>query len=173
MSRASTNRKAFGRRKPAGANSRRPSSRRRMTANVRQAAIADRGAERSHSAGAGTGFGLRPGSSCRRRRRRAAEEREAATGQAHGCLHCGGQRFESPPLHQVVRAKRRDFLLGPECDRALSSGTLRPAFVPPARTDPLLVGAPSGSSGSLTKVVAPSSARVPAPQEVRGSIRSP
>ena len=26
----------------------------------RQAAVADRGAERSHSAGAGTGFGLRP-----------------------------------------------------------------------------------------------------------------
>ena len=29
----------------------------------------------------------------------ADEEREAATGQARGCLHCGGQRFESPPLH--------------------------------------------------------------------------
>ena len=27
---------------------------------LRQAAVADRGAERSHSAGAGTGFGLRP-----------------------------------------------------------------------------------------------------------------
>ena len=46
----------------------------------------------------------------RRRRRRAAEEREAATGQARGCLHYGGQRFESPPLHQVVLANRRDFL---------------------------------------------------------------
>jgi hypothetical protein len=32
-----------------------------------------------------------------------------ATGQARGCLHCGGQRFESPPLHQEVRANRRDF----------------------------------------------------------------
>jgi hypothetical protein len=30
--------------------------------------------------------------------------------EARGCLHCGGQRFESPPLHQVVRANRRDFL---------------------------------------------------------------
>jgi hypothetical protein len=25
-------------------------------------------------------------------------------------LHCGGQRFESPQLHQEVRANRRDFL---------------------------------------------------------------
>jgi hypothetical protein len=30
--------------------------------------------------------------------------------QARGCLHCGGQRFESPQLHQVVRANRRHFL---------------------------------------------------------------
>ena len=36
--------------------------------------------------------------------------RKAATGQARGCLHCGGQRFESPPLHQEVRAFWHDFL---------------------------------------------------------------
>jgi hypothetical protein len=45
------------------------------------------------------------GSSCRRRRGRAAEEREAARGQARGCPHCGGQSFESPPVHQQVRAR--------------------------------------------------------------------
>jgi hypothetical protein len=35
---------------------------------------------------------------------------EAIARQARGCLHCGGQRFESPQLHQEVGAKRRDFL---------------------------------------------------------------
>jgi hypothetical protein len=29
--------------------------------------------------------------------------------QGRGRLHCGGQRFESPPLHQEVRASRHDF----------------------------------------------------------------
>ena len=29
---------------------------------------------------------------------------------ARGCLHRGGHRFESPPLHEEVRANRRDFL---------------------------------------------------------------
>jgi hypothetical protein len=42
----------------------------------------------------------------RRRRQRAAEERQTATGHAGGREDCGGQRFESPPLHQVVRANR-------------------------------------------------------------------
>jgi hypothetical protein len=30
------------------------------------------------------------------------DKHEAA--KARGFLHCGGQRFESPPLHQEVRA---------------------------------------------------------------------
>ena len=42
--------------------------------------------------------------------RAASRHAEAATGQARACLHCGGQRFESPPLHQEVRANRHDFL---------------------------------------------------------------
>jgi hypothetical protein len=37
----------------------------------------------------------------RKRRRRSA---------CTGHRHCGGHRFESPQLHQVVRANRRDFL---------------------------------------------------------------
>ena len=41
-------------------------------------------------------------------RRRTAEE--GSTGQARGCLHCGGQRFESPPVHHEVRAFWHDFL---------------------------------------------------------------
>ena len=83
--------------------------RRRMSAICAQRPSRISGAERSHSAGASTGFGLRPGSSCRRHRRRAAEEREAATGQARGFLHCGGQRFKSSPLHQEVPANRSRF----------------------------------------------------------------
>jgi hypothetical protein len=47
--------------------------------------------------GAGTGVGLRPAPAVADV---ANEEREAATGQARACLHCGGQRFESPQLHQ-------------------------------------------------------------------------
>jgi hypothetical protein len=67
---------------------------------LRQAAVADRGAERSHSAGAGTGFGLRPALAVAdepRRNGRLLPVKRAV-------LHCGGQRFESPPLHQEVRA---------------------------------------------------------------------
>jgi hypothetical protein len=56
--------------------------------------------------GAGTGVALRPAPAVADV---ADEEREAATGQARGCRHCGGQRFESPPVHQEVRANRRDF----------------------------------------------------------------
>jgi hypothetical protein len=66
--------------------------------SLRQAAVADRGAERSHSAGAGTGFGLRPALAVAdepRRNGRLLPVKRAV-------LHCGGQRFESPPLHQVV-----------------------------------------------------------------------
>jgi hypothetical protein len=73
---------------------------------LRQAAVADRGAERSHSAGAGTGFGLTPALAVAdepRRNGRLLPVKRAM-------LHCGGQRFESPPLHQEVRANRRDFL---------------------------------------------------------------
>jgi hypothetical protein len=32
-----------------------------------------------------------------------------ATGQARGSLHCGSQRFESPPLHQDVRENSGGF----------------------------------------------------------------
>ena len=38
------------------------------------------------------------------------ELQETATGHARGCQDCGGQRFESPPLHQVVRTSGHDFL---------------------------------------------------------------
>jgi len=58
--------------------------------------------------GAGTGVGLRPAPAVVDV---ADEEREAATGQARGCLHCGGQRFESPQLHQEVGASEGGFLV--------------------------------------------------------------
>jgi hypothetical protein len=45
--------------------------------------------------------------------RRAFDSKPCRTGSGgavkRGCLHCGGPRFESPPLHQEVRANRRDF----------------------------------------------------------------
>jgi hypothetical protein len=49
----------------------------------------------------------------------ADEEREAATGQARGCLHCGGRRFESPPLHQEGGANGPGFAT-PNLDMRLS-----------------------------------------------------
>jgi hypothetical protein len=72
--------------------------------------LADR-RDRRDVRGAGTGVGLRPAPALgdfadvppprnRKRRRR----------QGRGRLHCGGQRFESPQLHQAVRESRRDFL---------------------------------------------------------------
>jgi hypothetical protein len=42
-------------------------------------------------------------------RPRQYEALEAAPASTRGCLYRGGQRFESPPLHQEVRANRRDF----------------------------------------------------------------
>ena len=38
------------------------------------------------------------------------ELQETATGHARGCQDCGGQRFEFPQLHQVVRTSGHDFL---------------------------------------------------------------
>jgi hypothetical protein len=43
-------------------------------------------------------------------RPRQYEAQEAAPASTRGCLYRGGQRFESPPLHQEVGANRRDFL---------------------------------------------------------------
>jgi hypothetical protein len=59
--------------------------------------------------GAGTGVGLRPAPAVADVAVRAAEEQEAATGQARGCLHCGGHRFESPLVflcHRIARQPR-------------------------------------------------------------------
>jgi hypothetical protein len=38
-----------------------------------------------------------------------AEPEAAPPSSRHGRRHCGGQRFESPPLHQVVAANRPGF----------------------------------------------------------------
>jgi hypothetical protein len=48
----------------------------------------------------------------RRQVRRPSKPCRTGSGAAVAArLHCGGQRFESPQLHQEVRANRRDFLV--------------------------------------------------------------
>ena len=82
--------------------------RRFEAATGNQAALVETGEtfEALATQGAGTGVALRPAPAVADV---ADEEQEAATGQARGCLHCGGQRFESPPVHHPVLPKLAGF----------------------------------------------------------------
>jgi hypothetical protein len=75
--------------------------RRFEAATGNQAALVETGEtfEALATQGAGTGVALRPAPAVADV---ADEEREAATGQARRCLHCGGQRFESPPVRHEL-----------------------------------------------------------------------